>query len=65
VLLPPSPSIYTAPSAFVASAIPDIPGPSTSHAISWPDTSHDDEVARRLFIELNHEAMGIKEMVVL
>ena len=57
-----TPPVGAAPAALVISTAPAasaIPGSSTPCAFGWPDKSHDEEIARRLFIELNREAIGI------
>ncbi|CAD6260865.1 unnamed protein product [Miscanthus lutarioriparius] len=49
----------TAATASVASTALDIPGPSAPCTAGSPDTSHDEEIARKLFVELNREAISI------
>jgi hypothetical protein len=48
--------VSTAPTTSVASIILDIPSPSAPCAACSLDTSRDEEIMRRLFVELNHEA---------
>ena len=51
--------ISAAPDAYVASDVSDNPEPLTPYTTGWPDTSHDEEIVRKLFIKLNHKAIGI------
>jgi len=53
------PVISTTLATSVTSVVPDIPRPSTPCAIGQPDMSRDEEIARKLFVELNREAIGI------
>ncbi|XP_066385164.1 predicted GPI-anchored protein 58 [Miscanthus floridulus] len=55
---PVAPVSIAAP-ASVASTALDVPGPSAPCAAGSPDTSRDEEITRKLFVELNHEAIGI------
>ncbi|CAD6204258.1 unnamed protein product [Miscanthus lutarioriparius] len=51
--------VSTAAPASVASTALDVPGPSTPCAAGSPDTSRDEEIARKLVVELNREAISI------
>ena len=51
-----APIIPTGPVAQIAL---NIPGPSAPCAVGSPDTSRDEEIARKLFVELNREAISI------
>jgi hypothetical protein len=56
---PAAPVISTTPTFSITPTVPDFLRPSTPCTIGWPDTSRDEEIARKLFVELNHEASGI------
>jgi hypothetical protein len=59
---PAAPGVLVTPRASVIPSVPGaahIPGPSAPRFAARPDTSSDKEFARRLFVELNREAMGI------
>ena len=43
----------------VVSTALDVPGPSAPCTAGSPDMSHDEEIMRRLFVELNREAISI------
>ena len=49
----------TAALASIALTALYIPGPSAPCTAGSPDTSRDEEIARKLFVELNREAIGI------
>lgn len=51
--------IVVAPAASVLPAILDVLGPSSPRAIGPLDTSRDAEIARKLFVEMNREDLGI------
>jgi hypothetical protein len=51
--------VVVAPAASVLPAILDVLGPSSPRAIGPLDTSRDAEIARKLFVEMNHEDLGI------
>jgi hypothetical protein len=52
--------ISTALAASITTAALDIPGPFAPCIVGSPDTSHDEEIVRTLFVELNSEASGIQ-----
>ncbi|CAD6270135.1 unnamed protein product [Miscanthus lutarioriparius] len=56
---PAAPIISTANVACATSALLDFPGLSTPCTGGSLDTSHDEEITRKLFVELNCEAIGI------
>ena len=56
---PATPVISNAPTTSVSSAVPNIPRPSTPCTVGRPDTSHDEEIARKLFVKINHEGISI------
>jgi hypothetical protein len=60
-LTPPVVHVPAAPVSIAAPAfiVSNTPGTSTSCAVGQLDTSHDEEITRKLFIELNCEAIGI------
>lgn len=54
-----APVIFSAPIALVIPTALNTPGPSTPCDVSSPYTSRDEEIVRRLHVELNCEALGI------
>lgn len=57
---PTAPDAFVTPNAPIIPATADIPEPTAPCALAaWSDARGDEEFARRLFIELNREAMGI------
>ncbi|CAD6226127.1 unnamed protein product [Miscanthus lutarioriparius] len=60
----PTAPVSTAAPTSIASTIYDIPGPSSLGTVGWLDTSCDKEIARRLFVELNHDDDGDGGLVI-
>lgn len=58
-LLPPVEMIDLTSDAVCGAAASSSAGPSSSRAAALPDTSGDEEFARKLFVLLNHRALGI------
>jgi hypothetical protein len=56
---PAAPIISTTPTTSIAPTVLDFLRPSTPCVIGQPDTNHDEEIVRKLFVELNREAIGI------
>jgi hypothetical protein len=57
--LPAAPIVSAAPIISIAYVIPNILGPSAPCVVGLPDMNQDKEIARRLYVELNREALRI------
>ncbi|CAD6270936.1 unnamed protein product [Miscanthus lutarioriparius] len=58
----PAPPVVVAPAAPVLPVVPtilDVPGPSSPRATGPLDTNCDAEIVRKLFVELNREALDV------